>query len=68
MCLVIKPLSVAMVVLLFVSPPIDDNGSVIVIVVVIVLPFYSLPEVPLLYISIADWQAFDLIRMLRTLL
>jgi len=46
--------------------PIRDNGGVFVIVVVIVMPLYSLPEAPLLHISIADGNI--LIGMCRTLL
>jgi hypothetical protein len=57
-----------MVAFLFVSPPIGGNGTVIVIVALVVVPLYSSPEAPLLHISIANWQAFDLIWMHSTLL
>ena len=45
-----------------------SNGTVVVIVALVVVPLYSSPEAPLLHVSIANWQAFDLIRMHSTLL
>jgi hypothetical protein len=57
-----------MVAFLFVSPPIGGDGTVVVIVALVVVPLYSLPEVPLPQVSIANWQAFDLIWMHSTLL
>ena len=67
--LLIVPLSVVMVVLLFVSPPpIGSNGSVLVIIVAIVMPLYFLPDAQLPHVSITNWQAFGLIRIRSTLL
>ena len=67
--LLIVPLSVVMVVLLFVSPPpIGSNGSVLVIIVAIVMPLYFLPDAQLPHVSITNWQAFGLIWMRSTLL
>ena len=59
---------VAMGAFSFVSPPIGGDGTVVVIVALVVVLLYSSPVAPLPHVSIANWQAFDLIRMHSTLL
>ena len=66
--LLITPLLVVMVAFSFMSPPISNNGTIVFINALVVMPLYSLPEAPLPHVSIANWQAFDLIWMHITLL
>jgi hypothetical protein len=66
--LLIAPILVEMVAFLFVSPPIGGNGTIVVIVALVISALlYSLPEAPLPHVSIANWQAFNLIWMHSTL-